>query len=78
MALLNTELTYNFARLVYLSPEYVNLFNINRSLFQAVDDLKRGDVSAKTADDLNYRRYNAKKALQAKYFGELEEIKIGY
>lgn len=78
MNLLNLELTYDFARMVYLSPEYVNLFNANRSLFKAIDDLKRGDIDAKSVDDLNYQRYKAKAALQEKYFGKLEEIKIGY
>lgn len=78
MNLINIELGYDNARRVYLSQEYVNLYNVNRDLFESIDKLKKQDIAPKTIDDLNYQRYKTKKALQEKFFGQLEEIKIGY
>lgn len=78
MNLLNQELTYNFALMVYLSEEYKRLAFVNRALFKAIDDLKKNEIDAKSVDSLNYDRYKFKKDLQEKYFGELTEVKIGY
>lgn len=75
---LNEFLSYDFARQIYLSDEYRNLFEINRQLFDHVDKAKKNAVSAKDVDDLVYQRHLAKKTIQEKYFGKLEEIKIGY
>lgn len=78
MNLINLELGYDNARRVYLSQEYANLYNVNRAIFEAIDKLKKEDIAPKVVDNLNYNRYTAKKELQEKFFGQLDEIKIGY
>lgn len=78
MNLLNIELGYDNARQVYLSSEYKKLYLANYEIFELIDKLKSEDISPKDVDSKNYLRYSAKKALQEKFFGELEEIKLGY
>jgi hypothetical protein len=61
------------------SSEYERLYWANASLFQAIDEIKKGEVSAKEIDDLNYERWKHKNELQKKFFGrETGEVKIGY
>ena len=62
---------------VYASKEYKSLKDANILTFDAVEKARHdGDVTAKEVDDCNIKRYEAKKALQKKFFGEeLKEFK---
>lgn len=56
------------------SNEYENLLEANRKTFDAVEKARYGKISAKKVDDCNMERYNAKKALQAKFFPEFRQV----
>lgn len=58
------------------SPEYQECILANQETFDAVESARYGQVSAKQVDDCNMRRYNAKIALQKRFFGgDVVEIK---
>lgn len=68
---------------VLSSPEYADLREANLYLFDIFDEMKRPDKTEcydLKADRLNYRRFECKRALQAKFFPQsaLTEIKLGY
>jgi hypothetical protein len=50
------------------SDEYFHLFYTNQETFDAVEQARYGQISAKEVDDLNMKRYKAKVALQNKFF----------
>ena len=78
MNALSNFLGYDFSRTIYLSQEYKDLYEINRQLFDYIDKSKKDGFPASEIDKLNHKRYLAKKEIQEKYFGKLEEIKLGY
>lgn len=56
------------------SDEYFNLFNINSKLFDLVDEVKRNPhMWACIVDNEVWARFLAKKALQEKFFPEIEQ-----
>ncbi len=59
---------------IYHSQEYKNLFDANMETFQAVEKARYGEISAKEVDDCNMKRYNAKVALQKKFFPSYEQV----
>jgi hypothetical protein len=64
---------------ILASPEYADLVQTNRKVFEAVDGAKRDEVPASRVDALNYQRFECKQRLQNKFFHEpLTEQKIGY
>jgi hypothetical protein len=69
----------NFEKIL-LSDEYGDLLDSNFCLFNKIDDLRDGkEMSAKVLDDLNLKRFEAKRKLQQKYFGgELTEVKTKF
>jgi hypothetical protein len=50
------------------SDEYKNLKEANKKTFDAVDKARYGKITAKKVDACNMERYNAKVALQKKFF----------
>lgn len=56
------------------SDEYIHLVEANQKTFDAVEKARYGKISAKEVDDCNMERYNAKKALQAKFFSKQEQV----
>lgn len=64
------------------SKEYRDLYAVNDEMYVRIDELKiRGEQpgDAKYIDDRVYLRWQAKKNLQEKWFGEsVEEQKFGY
>lgn len=50
------------------SQEFKNLFDANFETFEAVEEARYGQISAKEVDDLNMKRYDYKVALQNKFF----------
>lgn len=50
------------------SQEFKNLFDANFETFEAVEEARYGQISAKEVDDLNMKRYDHKVALQNKFF----------
>jgi hypothetical protein len=60
------------------SNEYEELLRANEEVFQLVDDMNNGeDFSALFVHKTNMKRYQAKKALQHKFFNNnLTEVKI--
>jgi hypothetical protein len=68
---------------VVASKEYADLKDANLALFNIFDEIKRPDKNECfdiKADNLNYRRFECKKALQAKFFprSAITEVKLGY
>lgn len=66
--------------LIYSSPEYSELLKANQNIFFTIDWIKKPDnnMLARDLDALNYKRYQAKMNLQKRFFGNLNEVKIGY
>lgn len=58
------------------SPEYKQMVEANKKVFELIDQSKFDDGLAKITDDANYERHVAKMALQIKFFdSELTEVK---
>lgn len=58
------------------SQEYNNCVTVNLKCFDIVEAARYGTVSSKEVDDVNMERYNAKVALQKKFFdSEVIEVK---
>lgn len=61
------------------SSEYLALKETNKILFETIENCKNYEVSARTVDLLNHKRWQLKSQLQKKFFGDgIGEIKIGY
>lgn len=62
------------------SDEYAALYEVNKSVFEAVGKAKVNAITAREVDDLNYLRYLKKVALQFRFFPDTQvtEQKIGY
>lgn len=62
---------------ILLSESFKKLCDANLHIFEEIEKIRLGtSILAKTADDLNIKRYNAKKALQNAFFqNELTELK---
>lgn len=62
------------------SLEYYNLFQINKQIFELIDEFRKGKTTNyKQADDLNLLRFQYKQQLQKMFFNsELKETKIVY
>ena len=50
------------------SKEYVDLLLTNKEVFDAVEQARYGNISAKEVDQKNMKRYYAKQRLQNKFF----------
>lgn len=78
-----SQIEFNTHAKVLNSQEYAELKRANLALFEIFDEMKRPDKTEcfdLKADRLNYRRFECKKALQAKFFpaSALTEVKLGY
>ena len=72
-------ITEGVASLVFRTPEYIDLFLVNKKLFEAVDLAKTDAIKASEVDSLVSTRYLTKKKLQEKFFNsQYKEIKLGY
>lgn len=62
------------------SIEYDNLYNINKRLFELVDEVKSDNCLGGIVDQYVFKRFQAKQALQSKFFpqNKLGESKFGY
>ena len=64
------------------SDEYKDLYNVNMELFNMFDFVKTEagkETTAVFVDKINYKRFEAKKKLQEKFFSSpLTEVKLGY
>lgn len=62
------------------SKQYLDLVAANEEIFIAVDKAKKDEVPASYVDNLNYKRYLLKRALQEEFFSgqNISEKKIGY
>ena len=50
------------------SSEYMSLLLINQEVFDAVEQARYGNISAKEVDEKNMKRHHAKQQLQNKFF----------
>jgi len=50
------------------SSEYMNLLLTNQEVFDAVEQARYGNISAKEVDEKNMKRHKAKQQLQNKFF----------
>lgn len=54
---------------VILSPQYKDLVNTNKRIFDYIEEIRKGKkLDAKVVDDANMARFMYKKELQAKFF----------
>lgn len=61
------------------SDEYKELYEANKTVFEAVELAKADKILASEVDRLNYQRYVVKQNLQKKFFNDkLTEVKLGY
>lgn len=87
---LNVVLGYDKARKIWASLEYKELYNLNNQIFEKIDKLNEwsklipldmnyiADLGI-DINELNYKRYLAKKHLQESYFEDkIVETKLGY
>lgn len=56
------------------SQEFEDLEEANRKTFDAVELARYGEITAKEVDDCNMERYNAKVALQKRFFPESKQV----
>jgi hypothetical protein len=77
---INLGIGYEKGKKLYHSKEYTDLYNANFEIFELIEkSQENAGILLKEADQLNYRRFLAKKELQEKHFGKpIEEVKIGY
>lgn len=59
---------------ILCSQEYIDLSEANAKTFRAVEKARYGEITAKEVDDCNMERYNAKKALQEKFFSKSSQV----
>lgn len=52
------------------SPEFSELQKANMAIFDAIEKAHRDEIKASEVQAINYRRYLAKKALQARFWPE--------
>lgn len=50
------------------SQEYKKLYETNKIIWESIDLIKTGNITAKYVDDLNYERWIFKNKLQSKFF----------
>lgn len=74
---LRVQLGEELLRKVHSSNEYMELKKANKSVFDLVERVRKGEkIDAKEIDDGNMLRFYKKKALQDKFFvGKLAETK---
>jgi len=77
---LNSQISEYKTQEILNSEEYNNLKNINQELFNLIDECKIQFISSVEIDKLNYKRWEAKKILQERFFknNPITEQKIGY
>lgn len=75
-----SQLGEDFLHQILDSKEYSELYDANSILFDLVDLAKTNKVTAKEVDDYVFVRWQKKKALQDKFFPNIEygEKKYGY
>lgn len=61
----------NLLNKICRSNEYRKLFSANKLLWEIIEKIKTGKITAKMVDDLNYQRWILKNNIQRKYFGSI-------
>jgi len=56
---------------IYRSKEYKKLFCVNKLLWEIIDKIRTGKITARMVDDLNYQRWILKNNIQKRYFGSI-------
>lgn len=73
------SISYEKYKKIMTSPEYENLYQSNKKIFDLVDEIKKQNINALIVDTANHERFKYKKALQDKFFkNPIQEIKLGY
>lgn len=76
---LKTQIGAQIVDDILSSREYMMCIDANDAMFDLVDKAKRDEVTAQDVDRGNYKRCEAKRRLQLKFFNiDSFEIKIGY
>ena len=76
---INVSIGRDLALKIFKSDEYKELYNVNLTLFNLVDEIKINPLVGKTIDDNVYLRHLAKNKIQKKFFNEeFKEVKLGY
>lgn len=73
------QIGQNIYEKIVCSDEYIELFNINKRVFELVDLAKNDKILASEVDKANYSRFVFKTRLQKKFFNnDIKEVKINY
>jgi hypothetical protein len=78
---ISNQINENTLSTIIHSTEYKELLNCNEKIFDLVDEIKINyKLPAYIVDNLNYKRFELKKALQEKFFQKslIKEEKFGY
>jgi hypothetical protein len=67
---ISDQFELSFFQSILDSKEYKSLINTNKEVFDAVEQARYGNISAKEVDEKNMKRYYAKQALQNKFFSD--------
>jgi hypothetical protein len=62
--------------LICNSQEYFDLLDANTKVFILVGKAEKDECKASEVVAANLERFNAKKVLQEKYFGQFNEVKL--
>jgi hypothetical protein len=65
---LSDQMDFNLFNQILNSEEYENLYETNKRIWESIDLIKTGNITAKHVDDLNYQRWILKNKLQSKFF----------
>lgn len=85
---ISTAIGLDLAEKIYDSPEYKELYNVNKEIFLSIDELRLESkcncidyravaILGIKIDSLNTKRFNVKNKIQEKHFGKkMEEVKL--
>ena len=65
---LSNQINFDLFNQILNSEEYKELYEANKMIWESIDLIKTGQITAKYVDDLNYKRWILKNKLQSKFF----------
>jgi len=65
---LSNQIDFCLFEQILNSQEYKELYETNKIIWESIDLIKTGNITAKHIDDLNYQRWILKNKLQSKFF----------
>jgi hypothetical protein len=76
VAYMSSQFPKEFWDSLISSKEYSDMVEINQKVFNAVEQARYGEITAKEVDNCNMERYNAKQKFRNKFFPESDTIEF--